>query len=67
LSRVGETVGVVREEPGGFVFSLGGGLPEKDERPCHGDVLKRFPFDPNFLVSFLGTLCHGALKQGVLW
>ncbi len=67
MSRVGETASVVREEPGGVVFSLGGGLPKKDEWPGDGDVLRRFPFGPYFLVSFPGTLCHGALKQAVLW
>jgi len=67
LSRVGETTGVVREELRGVVFWLGGSLPEKDERPGDGDVLRRFPFGPNFLVNFLGALCHGAFKQAMLW
>ncbi len=67
LSRVGETAGVVREELGGVVFLFGGGLPKKDEWPGDGDVLRRFPFSPNFLVSFPSALCHGAFKQTVLW
>jgi hypothetical protein len=28
---------------------LGDSLPEKDERPGDGDVLRHFPFVPNFL------------------
>jgi hypothetical protein len=67
LSKVGETAGVVREEPGGVIFSLGGRLPKKDERSGDGDVLKRIPFGPYFFVSFPGALCHGAFEQTVLW
>ncbi|CAK9237066.1 unnamed protein product [Sphagnum troendelagicum] len=67
LSKVGEAAGVAREEPRGVVFSPGGGLPEKDEWRSDGNVLERFPFVPDFIVSFLGALRHGALEQAVMW
>ncbi len=49
LPRVGEAASVVSKEPGGVIFLLGDSLPEKDERPGDGDVLRHFPFVPNFL------------------
>jgi len=65
LSGVGEASGVIREEPRGVTFSLGGGLPKKDERPSDGDVVRCFPFIPEFLASYPSALCHGALEQAV--
>jgi hypothetical protein len=66
LSRVGEAASVVSKEPGGVVFSLGDGLPEKDERSGDGDVLRRFPFIPDFLVSFPSALRHGACEPWII-
>ncbi len=66
LPRVGEAASVVSKEPGGVIFLLGDSLPEKDERPGDGDVLRHFPFVPNFLVGIPSALCHGALEQAVL-
>jgi hypothetical protein len=66
LPRVSEAVGVISEEPGRVVLSLGGSLPEKDERPGKGDILERFPIFPNSLVSFPSVLRHGALEQAML-
>jgi hypothetical protein len=66
LSGVGEVAGVIREKPEGVIFTFGGGLPEKDERPGDGGVARRFPFVPDFLVSSPSVMRHGALEQAVL-
>jgi hypothetical protein len=53
---------VASEEPGRVVVSLVGSLSEEDERPCGGEILRRFPFILDFLEGLPGALRHGAFE-----
>ncbi len=66
LFGVCETASVISEEPGGVVVALSGSLPEEDEWLGDGDVLGRFPFVPDFLVSNPSALRHGTFQYAVL-
>ncbi|CAM6043827.1 unnamed protein product [Sphagnum compactum] len=53
-------------EPGGVIFPFGGGLPEQDEGPGEGRVLRRLPFIPDSLERIPSTLRGRAIEEAVL-
>ncbi len=57
---------MVSEEPGRVVVSLVGGFSKEDERLGGGEILRHFPFVPDFLEGLPGALHHGAFEYAVL-
>jgi hypothetical protein len=66
LSGVGETAGVVCEEPQGVILLLDRRFAKQREGPSNLQIVKRLPFRPDSLEGFLGASRHGTIEEKVL-
>ncbi|CAM6075698.1 unnamed protein product [Sphagnum tenellum] len=66
LSKVGEAVDVVREEPKRVILVLHGSFSEEHKRLGGSETPRPFPFVLDSLIGVPRALGHGAFQQAVL-